>query len=86
MLHQRRSALDAALSVASLINGPILGVFLLGALRRGGPLSAFLGMSAGLAVILTVWLATPVAWPWYTVIGSLTTVATGALVWAFARR
>src|SRR5437764_5843554 len=74
---QRRSALDAALSVASLINGPILGVFMLGAMKRGGPISAFAGMSAGLIVVLTTWLATPIAWPWYTVIGSLTTLLVG---------
>ena len=80
---QRRSALDAALAVASLINGPILGVFLLSALRRGGPLSAFAGMTAGIAVVMTVWLATPIVWPWYAVIGSLTTVIVGATVSAF---
>jgi Na+/proline symporter len=80
MMHQRRSALDAALSVASLINGPILGVFLLGAMKRGGPASAFAGMTAGIAVVMTAWLATHVAWPWYTVIGSLTTVLVGTIV------
>ncbi|HKO01618.1 MAG TPA: sodium:solute symporter, partial [Thermoanaerobaculia bacterium] len=74
---QRRSALDAALSVASLINGPILGVFMLGAMKRGGPASAFAGMTAGIIVVMTTWLATPVAWPWYTVIGSLTTLLVG---------
>jgi Na+/proline symporter len=77
MQQQKRSALDAALSVASLINGPILGVFLLGAMKRGGPRSALAGMTAGIATVLTIWLATPIAWPWYTVIGSLTTALTG---------
>lgn len=77
---QTRSALDVALSVVSLINGPILGAFLLSAVRRGGPASAFAGMTSGLAVVLTVWLATPVAWPWYTVIGSLSTLTAGLLV------
>jgi len=37
-------------------------------------------MSAGLAVVLAVRFATPVAWPWFTVIGSLTTFAVGALI------
>ena len=74
---QKRSALDAALSVASLINGPILGVFMLGALKRGGPASAFAGMSAGIIVVMMVWLKTPIAWPWYAVIGSLTTLTAG---------
>jgi SSS family solute:Na+ symporter len=80
---QTRSALDMALAIVSLINGPILGAFLLSAIRRGGPVSAFAGMTVGLAVILTVWLATPIAWPWYTVIGSLSTLLAGTIVSSF---
>jgi hypothetical protein len=34
-------------------------------------------MSAGLALVLWVRFATAVAWPWYTVIGALTTVLIG---------
>ena len=82
---QKRSALDAALLVASLINGPILGVFLLGSLKRGGPLSAFIGMSAGIALVMYVWLGTHAAWPWFTVVGSLTTLAVGSALAAGAR-
>ena len=78
--HKSESALSTALSVASLINGPILGVFLLGTAKRGGPRAAMAGMSAGLALVLVVRFATAVAWPWYTVIGSLTTFAVGALI------
>jgi len=33
-------------------------------------------------MVTTLWLATPVAWPWYTVIGSLTTLLTGAIAHA----
>jgi SSS family transporter len=76
---QHRSAVDLALSVASLINGPILGVFLLAAVRRGGRNAALAGMICGLAAVTYVWLGTAIAWPWYTVIGSLTTLATGVL-------
>ena len=65
------------LSVAALINGPILGVFLLAAMKRGGPLAAFAGMAVGIAVVARVWLTTGIAWPWYTVIGSLSTLAAG---------
>ena len=86
MHSQRRSALDAALSVASLINGPILGVFLLGSLRRGESRSAFIGMSVGLLVALSVWMFTKVAWPWYAVIGSMTTVLAGSLAAAVTER
>jgi SSS family transporter len=77
---QTRSALDAALSVASILNGPVLGVFLLGAFsRRSGTAAAFLGMAAGLVAVLAVWRLTPVAWPWYTLVGSMTTLSVGAL-------
>ncbi len=81
-----RSALDAALSVASILNGPVLGVFLLGALsKRGGTAAAFAGMAAGLAAVVCVWRLTPVAWPWYTLVGSATTVAVGSVL-GFAAR
>jgi SSS family transporter len=78
--HKSESALSTALSVASLINGPILGVFLLGSAKRGGPRAALVGMTIGIAVVLSVRFGTNVAWPWYTVIGSLTTFAAGALI------
>jgi SSS family transporter len=81
--HMTRSALDAALSVASILNGPVLGVFLLGAFsRRAGTPAAFAGMATGLVAVLAVWRLTPVAWPWYTLVGSLTTLAVGALLGA----
>ena len=79
MQHQGRSALDTVLKVAALINGPILGVFLLAAMKRGGPVAAFAGMAVGIATVATVWLATRIAWPWYTVIGSLSTLTVGLL-------
>ena len=75
-----RAAVDNALSIASLINGPILGVFLLGNFRRAGATAAMSGMIVGLSVVLYVRIATATAWPWYTVIGSLTTIAIGVLV------
>jgi len=77
--HKTRSALDTALAVASILNGPVLGVFLLGAFsRRAATAAAFAGMTAGLLAVLAVWLLTPVAWPWYTAVGSLTTLAVGS--------
>lgn len=82
-----RSALDTALSAAALLNGPVLGVFLLGALtRRAGTVAALTGMSIGLLAVLCVRLFTSVAWPWYTIIGSLTTLLTGSLLGLASRR
>jgi solute:Na+ symporter, SSS family len=35
------------------------------------------GMTCGFALEVYVWLATPVAWTWYVVIGTLTTFGIG---------
>jgi len=86
LMQQTKSALNTALSIAALINGPILGVFFLGWTKRGGPVAAFTGIAAGLASVLAVWLGTPIAWPWYTVVGSLTTLGVGLLMSFLVRR
>ena len=73
-MRQERSALDQALSVASLFNGPVLGVFLVGAfLKRVKQTPALIGMLASIGLIFYVRFATPIAWPWYVLIGSVTT-------------
>lgn len=58
LMKQNRSALDMALSVASLINGPILGVFLVGVfLKRVGQTPALIGMIVSMLTMLCVYLA-----------------------------
>ena len=72
------SALGLALAVASLINGPILGVFLVGAfLKRAKEVHALLGMIVSIVLMTYVLLAANkivdgpiIAWPWYALIGS----------------
>ena len=76
------SALGLALAVASLINGPILGVFLVGAfLKRAEEIHALTGMIVSILVMTYVLLASNkivagpvIAWPWYALIGSSITV------------
>ncbi len=85
MQHEARTALNTALSVASLINGPILGVFFLGATKRAGSAAALAGMIVGITAVACVAFATPVAWPWYTVVGSMTTLAVGGLAGTLRR-
>jgi SSS family solute:Na+ symporter len=79
------SALSQALSVASLINGPILGVFLVGTLlRRVSQPPALIGMIVSMGSMLYIFLATKIAWTWYVFIGSLITVVVAllaSLVW-----
>ncbi len=74
-MRQNRSALDQALSVSSLINGPVLGVFLVGTfLRRVSEPPALIGMVTSLLVMLYIRFFTPIAWTWYVLIGSLITL------------
>jgi SSS family transporter len=72
--------LQAGLSIASIIYGSLLGVFLLGLLtRRVGEIAAMWGMVAGLALMLYVRFATPIAFTWYVLIGTSMTFLTGIL-------
>jgi SSS family transporter len=87
MQQSERSALNIALAIASLINGPILGVFFLGATKRANTRSALAGMTAGLTAVALVAFTTKVAWPWYAVVGSLTTLAVGMIAsWISPRK
>lgn len=81
------SALGMALSVASLINGPILGVFLVGAFLKGArEVHALVGMLASIAVMLYVLLGTKIAWPWYALIGSTVTVSVAFIATLIIRK
>jgi solute:Na+ symporter, SSS family len=86
VMNQQRSALDSALSIASLINGPVLGVFLVGTFMKSAKEKhALVGMIGSLAVMSYLLFlefmkrfgfdpdVTPIAWPWYVLIGSSTT-------------
>lgn len=75
-MHQR--VVDAVLSIASFTNGPILGVFFLGALtKRVGRIGALSGIIAGIAVMIFVWAQLQVSWQWYVLIGSAVTFTVG---------
>src|SRR5262249_31743228 len=74
-----RSVVDQALGVASVTLGLILGLFVLGSLRR--PVrsgAALVGLVAGFFAAGGLWLQTArgtpvVAWPWLAPVGTLTT-------------
>jgi len=77
---------QAGLSIASIIYGSLLGVFLLGLLtRRVGEIAAMCGMVAGLALMLYVRFATPIAFTWYVLIGTSMTFITGLVASMFVK-
>lgn len=72
---QTGSALSQVLGVASLINGPVLGAFLVGTfLRRVSQAPALIGMVASICAMLYVFLFTKIAWTWYVLMGSAITL------------
>ena len=76
------SVLVAINKIGSLINGPLLAVFLVGLLtRRVDERAVLTGLAAGFAVDLWLWLSQPaVSWLWWNVVGFATTTIVALLV------
>lgn len=86
LMSQQRSALDQALSIASLINGPVLGVFLVGTfLPKVKENAALFAMLFSCAVMVYIRFGTPLAWTWYVLIGSFLTFFTAWLLSLFIK-
>jgi SSS family transporter len=72
------SVVNNALAIASFVTGILLGLFLLGILtKRVGQSNALAGMIAGVAAVSFAKFGTPLAWPWYALVGSSTVYAVG---------
>ncbi len=86
-----RSVVDRVLAVAGFTTGLILGLFILGRMRT--PVSsraAIIGLVTGFIAVLGVWLpgqlpeGEPIlAWPWFPLVGSATTVIVALLANSF---
>lgn len=75
------SVLQAGLSIASILYGSLLGVFLLGLLtKRATERGAMIGMTAGFVLMLYIKFYTPIAWTWYVLIGTSVTFSVGYLL------
>ena len=74
------SVLEAGLTIASILYGGLLGVFLLGLLtKRVSQAAAIAGMVAGLLIMFYVKLGTGIAFTWYVLIGTSVTLIVGYL-------
>jgi solute:Na+ symporter, SSS family len=72
------NVVNNALAIAGLVSGILLGLFLLGILtRRVGQVAAMAGVLAGIAAVLFAKFGTPLAWPWFALVGSSTVFAVG---------
>ncbi len=74
------AVVSSVLGIAGFTTGIVLGVFLLGMYApEVGQRAALAGLILGLATVTVVFFATPLAWPWFAVVGSLSTYASGRL-------
>jgi len=74
----KASIVSSVLGIAAFTTGIVLGVFFLGMYtRRVGQRAALAGFVVGLAGMTWIFFATPLAWPWYALAGSLITVVAG---------
>lgn len=75
------NVVENALRVASFVLGPLLGLFLLGlASRRAGQVAALSGLVTGIAAVSATCFLSPVAWPWWALIGATTVLVVGLAV------
>jgi len=75
------SVLEAGLTIASILYGSLLGVFLLGLLTKSvQEVSAMVAMVVGLALMICVKQWTHISFTWYVLIGTSATFLTGYIV------
>jgi solute:Na+ symporter, SSS family len=80
------SVLEAGLTIASILYGSLLGVFLLGILtKRVQQTSAMIAMIAGLLMMIYVRFETRIAFTWYVVIGTAATFSVGYVMSLFLK-
>jgi SSS family transporter len=89
---QQRSVVEEVLGVAGFTTGMVLGLFVLGRLRRPvASWAALTGLVAGFSAVLAVWLPprlgyVGLAWPWYAPIGTSVTSLVALAVQAVSNR
>jgi solute:Na+ symporter, SSS family len=89
---EQRSVVNDVLAVAGFTTGMVLGLFILGRLRRPvAAWAALTGLVAGFLVVLAVWLPprfgyVGLAWPWYAPIGTSVTVAVALVAQTLSNR
>jgi SSS family transporter len=75
-----KDVVGSVLAIAGFTTGIVLGVFLLGVfVPRADQRAALVALTGGLAGMSWIKFQTPLAWPWFVLVGSLGTLALGLL-------
>jgi Na+/proline symporter len=81
-----KAVVDNVLAIAGFTTGIVLGIFFLGIFGRGADQRcALIALAGGLAGMTWIKFQTPLAWPWFVLIGSLGTLTLGLLASAVLR-
>jgi Na+/proline symporter len=79
-LEESTTVVEFALGIASYTYGGLLGAFLLGIFsRNASQKDAIIGFFTALVVMIVVIQTIQIAWPLYTVVGSITAISVGIL-------
>ncbi len=81
-LSEDGTAVEVALTIASLVYGGLLGAFFLGlADDQASEAGVIIGMSVGIAAVTSIWIFAPgsVGFPWFVPIGAFVTMLVGAV-------
>ncbi len=74
------AVVESVLAIAGFTIGVVLGVFFLGVLtKRATQTSALIGLVVGIVTMAAIVFKTDLAWPWFAIVGSSITFATGYL-------
>ena len=79
-INLKGTVVETALGIASYTYGGLLGVFLLGLFyKKAGQKDAIIGFIVALITMTILIQSLNLAWPLYTLTGSLTTIAVGII-------
>src|SRR5512137_377699 len=87
LARQWGSVFTAGLTIASLVYGPMLGMFFLGvATKVATTRGVITGMAVSLGVMLMVRVNTSLAWTWYVLLGSVICISVGYVASVLGRK
>jgi hypothetical protein len=76
----QKAVVDSVLTIAGVTTGVVLGLFFLAMAPIASSAAALVALVTGLAAVLSLLFYSSLAWPWFALTGSMTTLAVGLVV------
>jgi SSS family transporter len=78
--YMQKAVVDSVLTIAGVTTGVVLGLFFLAMAPIVSSVGALVALVTGLGVVLSLLFYSSLAWPWFALTGSMTTLAVGLVV------